>query len=149
VPNNVYGWGRLDVLAAVKLALANDIPQPDIKANGSDGPISISTSDTLSVTIELQAGDLSGEDADWWVLADAYLYSAHYWYYWHLYGVWLPGVVVSYQGPLADVSPPYEVLNYTGLIPGNYTFYFGVDMNMNGVIDVSNLYYDSVSVTVE
>lgn len=32
---------------------------------------------------------------------------------------------------------------------GYYTFYFGVDMNMNGILDVDRIYYDSVEVTVE
>jgi hypothetical protein len=118
-------------------------PIPDIKANGSDGPITISTSDTLSVTIELQAGDLSGEDCDWWVLA----YTPYGWYYWHLSTYWLCGIVVTYQGPLGDVAP-YEVLNYAGLPAGYYIFYFGVDAIMNGIIDVEQLYYDSVIVTI-
>ena len=73
----------------------------------------------------------------------------HYWYYWNLSGAWLSGVVVSYQGPLADVTPPYEVLNYTGLYPGTYIFYFGVDSNMNGIIDLGDLIYDYVTVIVE
>lgn len=116
---------------------------PDIKANGSDGPISISTSDTLSVTIELQAGDWSGEDGDWWVLA----ITPYGWYYYHLSTYWLPGIFVTYQGPLGDVAP-YEVLNYAGLPMGSYIFYFGVDTIMNGFIDVEPLYYDSVDVTI-
>jgi len=31
---------------------------------------------------------------------------------------------------------------------GSYTFHFGVDMNMNGVLNPGQLYYDSVEVTV-
>jgi hypothetical protein len=43
---------------------------------------------------------------------------------------------------------PYEVLNYAGLPMGSYIFYFGVDAIMNGSIDVEQLYYDSVDVTI-
>jgi hypothetical protein len=123
-------------------------PVPDIKANGSDGPITISSSTNLQVTIELDAADLAGINADWWLLVDANLFGTSYWYYWHLSNAWYAGTTVSYMGPLADVSPPYEVLNYTGLYPGIYTFYLGVDTNMNGVIDVDELHYDSVTVEV-
>jgi len=49
---------------------------------------------------------------------------------------------------LADL-PSYEVLHITGLSPGIYDIYFGVDTNMNGAIDVLNLYYDKVTVTVQ
>jgi hypothetical protein len=126
-----------------------DIPIPDIKANGSDYFTTINTDENLLVTIELDCVDQCGVDADWWLLADCEIYGAHYWYYWHLSGVWYSGTVRSYEGPLADVTPPYEVLNFTGLTPGTYTFYFGVDTNMNGVIDLGDLIYDYVTVTVE
>jgi hypothetical protein len=48
---------------------------------------------------------------------------------------------------VVDLSP-YEVLNMSGLPVGSYTFYFGVDMNMNGSVDIGQLYYDSVEVNV-
>ena len=52
------------------------------------------------------------------------------------------------MGPLFDLSS-FEVLNMSGLPPiGSYTFYFGVDMNMNSHLDMQNLYYDSVEVEV-
>jgi hypothetical protein len=121
------------------------LPVCYIKANDSDGPLTVSTGSNLRVTVELDASGHT-DNADWFVLADA---GTAGWYFWHLSGAWYPGIAVSYMGPLADVSPPYEVLNYTGLLPGIYTFYFGVDTNINGVIDVGNLYYDSVIVEVE
>ena len=120
-------------------------PVADIKANGSDDPITISSTTNLIVTVELDPGDSSGDNADWWVLADA---GGGTWYYYHLSGAWYPGGSATYQGPLAALSP-YEVLNYTGLSPGTYVFYFGVDMNMNGTIDLGDLFYDSVTVTVQ
>ncbi len=114
---------------------------PDVKANGSDGPITITTNDTLSVTVELDAEE--DADADWWVVAD----TPFGWYYYNLLSGWLPGLVVTYQGPLFVLSP-YEVLNTSILPIGTYTFYFGVDMLMNGIIDMSQMYYDSVEVTI-
>ncbi len=43
-----------------------------------------------------------------------------------------------------------EVLNIpvAGLLPGTYTFYLAVDMNMNGSLDLDQLFFDSVVVNV-
>jgi hypothetical protein len=41
-----------------------------------------------------------------------------------------------------------ELFNMSGLPTGTYTFYFGVDLNMNGSLDMDKLYYDSVNVTI-
>jgi hypothetical protein len=116
---------------------------PDIKANGSDGPLTIAPSDTLSLTVELAAGSNSGQNADWWVLGD----TPFGWYRYNVPGdTWQPGMTVTHQGPLFDLSV-FEVLN--GSLPlGNYTFYFGVDTNMNGSIDMGQIYYDSVDVNI-
>jgi hypothetical protein len=124
--------------------IREEAPQPDIKANGSDGPVTISQSDTLSVTIALNAAG-NTDNADWWVLTDTPVG----WYRYNVWGVtWVPGLTVTYQGPLADLGS-YEVLNMSGLPLGDYTFYFGVDTVMNSSIDLGQLYYDSVGVTIE
>ena len=119
-------------------------PLPDIKANGSDGPLEIDPDETLSVTIELNPGIYAGYPVDWWVVAD----TPFGWYYYDS-GTedWLPGFKVSYQGPLFELTPPFEVLNTSDLPVGGYTFYFGVDGNRNGNLD-EPLYYDSVEVTI-
>ena len=118
-------------------------PVPDIKANGSDGPISISQATPLSVTAALISGDLIGQNADWWVLADTA-------FGWYRYDVptdsWLPGSSVTYQGPLMDLATR-EVLNRTGLPAGTYTLSFEVDMTMNGIKDAP-IFSDSVVVTI-
>lgn len=120
-------------------------PIPDVKANGSDGPLTIKSSDNLFVTIELTPGNFSGHNADWWVLADT---SPFGWYYYNVNtGSWFPGQLVTYQGGLFNL-PSYGVLNTTGLPTGTYTFYFGVDGNMNGSIDMGVLVYDGVVVNI-
>ena len=120
------------------------LPNPDIKANGSYGPVEISNGETLSITIGLDPGIYPGYQADWWVLAD----TPFGWYYYDA-GTedWLPGFHVSYQGPLFELTPSSEVLNTSELPTGGYTFYFGVDGNRNGNLD-EPLYYDSVEVTI-
>jgi hypothetical protein len=119
------------------------VPNPNIKANDSDGPITITTSDTLSVTIELDPGNYPGVQADWWVLAN----TSFGLYYKNPFSGWQPGLSVTHQGPLFNLTPPLEVLNTSGLPEGNYTFYFGVDGNMNGNLD-GPLFYDSVEVNI-
>ena len=119
-------------------------PLPDIKANGSDGPVSIPEGDPISITIELDPGIYPGIQADWWCAAD----TPFGWYYYDgSIGTWLPGFYVSYQGPLFTLTPPFEVLSMSGLPIGGYTFYFGVDGNRNGNLD-EPLYYDSVEVSI-
>lgn len=119
------------------------IPIPDIKANGSDGPVTISRSDALSITVEIEAGTFAGDRVDWWLVAQTPLG----WYHYNPNSGWLPGREVTLQIPLRDL-PSREVFNMSGLPPGNYTFYFGVDLNENGKINKYQAYYDSVKVTV-
>jgi len=127
------------------MEVSDGSPAPDIKANGSDGPVELSSGDPLSVTISLDPGDYTGYPADWWCVTDA----PFGWYYYDgNTGTWLPGFIVSYQGPLGEVSPPLEVLNISDLPQGGYTFYFGVDGWRNGRLDEPYLYYDSVGVTI-
>jgi hypothetical protein len=117
-------------------------PLPDIKANFSDGPITIADFDNLIIEVTIDSGIYTGYPADYWILAN----SPFGWYYYHLSAGWLAGQNVTYQGPLIDLNP-FEVMDTT-LPEGDYTFYFGVDGNMNGVIDMGQMYYDSVDVTV-
>ncbi|MCP4691455.1 MAG: hypothetical protein GY859_25650, partial [Desulfobacterales bacterium] len=42
-------------------------PAPDIKANGSDGPVTLGPGEALSVTISLQPGARENENANWWI----------------------------------------------------------------------------------
>jgi Tol biopolymer transport system component len=135
--------GRWDVFIHDYLGFTVSEPVPDIKANGSDGPLTITRSDILSVTVELDSGDYFGDDADWWLVARTPLG----WYYYHPISGWLPGRDVTLQIPLRDL-PSIEVFNMSGLPTGDYTFYFGVDLVQNGLINLAQAYYDQVSVTI-
>jgi hypothetical protein len=141
--NDDGDWGPFTAIF-LNIVAGTGEPSPDIKANGSDGPVEIAPDDTLSVTIELDPGDYPGYPADWWVLSDA----PFGWYYYDAGSEnWFPGFKVSYQGPLFELTPPVEVLNTSDLPSGGYTFYFGVDGIRNGKLD-EPLYYDSVEVNI-
>jgi murein tripeptide amidase MpaA len=123
-----------------------EILSPDIKANGSDGPLSIPQGTYLNVTIALDLGSYAGVDADWWVMGVAPF--GRYWYTLGRGWVRSDDPIRVYGGSLFNLSP-YDVLNNTGLPRGKYTFYFGVDLVMNGSLDLGQLYYDTVDVEIE
>ncbi len=133
------------VLSITATALAVTL---DIKANNSDGPVT--PIDNLSVTVALDPGSLSGENADWWVAANTPLG----WFYfdvsnlgWVFAGASHTDLVVTHQGPLFNLAT-FGILNIpvSGLPSGTYTLYFAVDMNMNGLLDFDKLFFDSVVV---
>lgn len=116
----------------------------DVKVNNSDGPITISQAEALSVTVALNPDVQTGVNADWWVVATTPFGVFHY----DLSsGTWLPGLVATFQGPLFN-QPSIEVLNMTGLPAANYTFYFGFDTNMNGSLEMNDILFDSADVTI-
>ena len=132
-------------IATVSIAVeSGEQPSPlhNIKANGSDEPVIITTNDTLSVTLSLDAGNGVGQSADWW-LAEA---TPAGWAYYDLTAGWVPGLNVTYQGPLVDLGS-MEVFNMSGLPAGAHTFYFGADLTMDGEVN-DPIYYDSVVVNV-
>ncbi|MGD9347563.1 MAG: sialidase family protein [Candidatus Aminicenantes bacterium] len=119
------------------------IPGPDIKANGSDEPITMHRSDTLSITVAFDSGTFTGDDADWWLVAR----TPFGWYYYDPDLEWQSGRDVTLQIPLRNL-PVREVMHVSGLPAGSYTFYFGVDLNKNGLINIKQAYYDSVKVII-
>ena len=122
----------------------NEDPQVNIKANGSDGRINITSTDNLSLTIELSPEGFSGVNADWWLVAATPFGLFHYQ---PVSGLWASDLIYSYQGPLFSLGE-FEVLNISGLPAGSYTIYFGIDMLMNGSLDMGQAYYDSVTVNI-
>jgi Zn-dependent metalloprotease len=116
---------------------------PDIKANGSNGPISINKGDTITLAISLSPRGLY-EFGDYFILAK----TPFSWYY-YTGLTWAPGQKVLWQWPIISLSS-FRLLPSNFTLPiGAYTFYFLIDKNMNGTIDMDSAYYDSVKVTVK
>lgn len=125
--------------------VAQPQPQTNIKANGSDGPLTLNYGTNLTVDISLDPGGELGVDGDWWLV----VYSPFGWYrYGLLSGMWIPGQDVTYQGPLNPVSSMI-VYNGSSLPVGSYLFRFGVDTVMNGSFDTGDAYHDLVYVTIQ
>jgi hypothetical protein len=137
-PENAYAGD--DDAVIVKIV---PYPIPDIKANGSDGPVSISQTDSLQIRISLMSYGLTN-DVDFWL---AYKGPSGWVHYNKATKSWESGLGVTHQGILFDLNNK-KVFQSSGLAPGNYTFYFGVDLNMDGKVTKSSLYKDEVQVTV-
>ena len=132
-------------------------PVPDIKANSADGTVTPSPTDNLKVTVALDPGSRSGDDADWWVAAHVSGTSTiDGWYYFNLntFGFVPVGdspsnLIVTHQGALFNLTT-YQILNIPVAVlpPGTYTFYFAVDMNKNGLLDFNELFFNFVTVVI-
>jgi hypothetical protein len=103
-------------------------PVPDIKANGEDGPLSVTPADTVSFTVSLDPGGWETLLCDWWFFI-----------------VREPGTVVYrryIQRPLFDLAETEVV---SGQLPeGVYQAHFVIDDVPDGAFDTT--WYDSVAV---
>ncbi len=123
---------------------ASSPPIPDIKANSQDGPMVISSGDTLSITVSLDPGvDYAGKRVDWWisVLSPGDVWSSYKW----RKNKWVDGIKRSVRKRLKGVSR--EVFSADSLPSGQYVFYFAVDNNADGTPD--STWSDSVEVLIE
>ncbi len=118
-------------------------PIPDIKANGSDGPVTVSYSDAPVITISLDAGNQEGLNADWWIAS----YSSSGWHSLvaGLDGLtWQPGIKRCIELPIEGISsltvpsPPFSM--------GVNSMFFVIDDNADGSPDIT--WWDVVEVTL-
>jgi hypothetical protein len=113
-------------------------PLPSISLNGS------------MLTIQMTAGANQGQNADWWLVANA---PGGHWYSYHYPNSWvhiesnLSGLTPAYQGPLVDIAG-LALFDTNGIPSGQYIIYFGVDTNMNGVLDYNLLHYTSFTLNI-
>jgi len=117
-------------------------PLPDIKANGSDGPLTITKGTNLSVTVALGPGKQVALSSDWWVMT-----LNPFGKYWYIPGNgWIKSnsPIRAYGGPLFNL-PSYNILNSSNLPVGNFKFYFGVDLLMNGSLNYDDLFYGTIT----
>ena len=102
VHNLEFGMANIEVTSAP--------PVPDIKTNGSDGPLLVAPAESVNLTISLDPGDMAGEWADWWGI----LLSS--------YGTF---PLFGFQAPLFEL--PETSLFDIPLPPGWYVFLFNLD----------------------
>ena len=116
---------------------------PDIKVNGSDGPITLNQWDTITVTVTLNNNGITN-NADWWLATQT-----PFGLYFYTYSGWVPHTQPTHQGTLFYLDS-YEVFTAPvfGLPSGAYALSFGVDTNMDRNITWDCLYYDTVEANV-
>ncbi len=127
-------------------------PEPDIKINGVDNNMRIKKGRDVMITISLDPGDRAGEYADLWILGEG---PRGWLFFDELTMSWIHDYYPYSQGPLEvideavilDTTDPS--LGVTELQTGVYLFYFGVDMLMDGMLDLDDgdleIFVDSVS----
>jgi len=120
------------------------VPKATIQANGSNGPLTVSLGSTVFLTLSLDPDRFSGQLSDWWVVQVAP--TGLYYFDWGKQSL-EKGLLPTHQGGLFALAG-FPIMNLYNLDQGTHNFYFGVDLNMNGSLDMSSLYYDRVSVNV-
>ncbi len=121
-------------------------PLPDIKANGKDGAISVSPGTAVAVTVSLNAGSFAGQVADFWVVAKT---PSNTWHHLDLDTLrMVSGLAPTHQDALFNLGETH-LLHTSDLSAGSHIFYFGVDLKMNGTVDMDSVYHDSVNVIVQ
>jgi hypothetical protein len=114
---------------------------PDIRIDGQDGPLNISSSQSIALTIHLDPMSQAGANHDWWIVAEKAGGATFSWVYsipWH----WTPGVQRAHAGPLFSLAT-YPVHN--GTIPvGTWRITFALDTLNNSY---EQTHRDSIDVT--
>ncbi|MEW6219454.1 MAG: hypothetical protein AB1634_07960 [Thermodesulfobacteriota bacterium] len=141
----------LGVIVVTVAILAGACPHPcagasfgiDLKANGSDGPVTLWEGDPLDVTIGMRAGDLAGWMAGWTINLHAQLDSQSHVFNWQ--GTWrkvAPFPPRFFRAPVISFSD-YSILATDRLPPALYRLEFAVTPRIVGTR------IDSVIVAVE
>jgi hypothetical protein len=115
---------------------------PDIKANGKDGLIAISTDHSIKIDISLAPGSFNGVQCDWWIGANTP--SGTFWYKPAQGWIKSNAPVNAGQYNLFDLQD-YKILDMA-LPVGIYDFFFILDKYPDNIFDMS--WQDSVKVIV-
>ncbi len=117
---------------------------PDIKTNGSDGPIVASPADSISLAINLASDYREGLNADWWIVARTSFATPFDFFSYINPGQWAPGIARMIEAPLTTVDN--VDVSSLQLPVGDYRFYFGVVDSAENSVD--GTWYDFVDVHV-
>lgn len=120
-------------------AFFDGAPVIDVKVNGTDGVAIAALGKDAVVSVSTLAGNRKGQNADSWAVLFQFDFNTN---------IWNPfGAIMLGQGPLASI-PQTNIGNLNWLPKGCYLLVLGVDMDMDGVLDSSPFYYDSVGIVI-
>ena len=144
----VSGCGIEVVTQQEGLALTSELPPAplsDLRVNGKDDAVTVSSGLPVEFALSLDPKSYSGKDADWWFYVDTQ--SGIRYYFDASTGRWVTNETPALQGPLYTF--PLNIIRRQVIaLEGAHTFYAGVDLNCNGVLDEPS-YLDSVQVIVQ
>ncbi len=143
-----YGTNGLENVCIKAILTFTGNPQVDLKLNGSDGPVLIAPFDYMNLTVTILPGSYQGTPGEYWVVARDIDTGKKYFYDGT---TWVRTPTPLYQG-IIDELLNSEV--FTTKIPlawsgKKFKISYAVDLNQNGVIDKTALYYDTVSMIVQ
>ena len=125
-------------------------PTAEVTADGSQGPVAATDTQALILGVGLLPAGNTGDNGDWWLVD---LTPENEWMYYRFPDQWSnvgqdwTQMAPGHQGPLVEVTDlPLNSPRY--LSPGTHQFFFGVDLLMNGQLDLDRVYYDGVRVDV-
>ncbi len=131
-----FEWGSLWGNPNLSMKIDEGAPiVPDIKIDGDDGPLSVPSTQAITLTVSLDPGDQAGVRHDWWIHATR---TNTFW--WTFPGVWRPNEARAYVGPLTQVND--YVIAQTAIPQGLWTITFAVD-------DEDNTYQGTHSDSIE
>jgi|GEM_PF-6324374 len=108
-----------------KRGFQTGLPQTDIKINNDDGPLSIHSTEAVTVSVSLDPGNLAGVYHDWWLLG-CVNNTSNYWFSYPCTWTISQLPVLASAIPLVDLN---DFVVATGEIPliGSWVFTFAVD----------------------
>ena len=117
----------------------------DIRINGAADSLVLSADKSIVISLGMDCGKYLNLNADWWIVE---LSPAGMLKHFDINnGGMIEGLSPSYQGPLFSFDQ-VPVLTIDDLTIGEHVYFFGIDRNMNGILDVDSLFYDMMTVTV-
>ena len=103
---------------------------PELGVDGVSGDLEIALSSDM----------YAGVQAEWWMLVNF----GGSWFHYTSAGTWVAGLQPTTSAALVDFGNftvvPASLLSSLG--SGTWTFYFGVDFDVNGALDLDSLYFD-------
>ena len=147
-----YYWvkaiNNAGVGAASAVAEGYTLLGPRIRVNERGETVTVNAGTEVKLSVSLGAGAYAGVAVDWWLVA----LTPGGMFYYDAGGGWkqavpaeLPALHPASQGALCNL-PERTVFQSRALPPGDYQFYFGVDV-MDGVVN-EEVVCDSVSLRV-
>ena len=126
--------------------IAVSTPEPAIAANNTTISLTVDAGQPVTLTLNLEAGFISQQPADWWVIhvapnSDIESFDL---------GTmgFKPGISSILQGNPVSSFSSFSLTVLSGLSSGDHSFYFGIDLIPNGQLDLANLFYSGVMVHV-